>query len=277
MSTRARTSELSAVAALRNYQTDYPDYDAEDWMNAIEGVFRAASVRAVARELANLADWSLRGISISQERLAKSAGVSRASVSSAVSKMAAAGHLVVSKRPARKTSNGYTQYPDVYRLVIPEARTWDMSLWDEADAFQAYIPETDRDTPPWAEDSADASANRAYWDQVNRLAGGENTQANQTPHAWTWLDTRWITQPQGSLYSCQLFLTFGAATMSCIDHPGCQCIYCPFTEALNDKDRNWKGSARCIACGRFTRKSTCIPAWDDEGKPRWMCADCFGA
>ena len=201
--TRARTSELSAVAALRSYQTDYPDYDAEDWMNAIEGVFRASSVRAVARELANLADWSMRGIAVSREDLAKRAVLGVGSVSRAVSKLAEAGYLVVSKRPARKTSNGFTQYPNVYRLVIPEARTWDMPSWDEADAFQAYIPEADQDTPLWAEDSADASANRAYWDQINRLAGGEDTQANQTSHAWTWLDTRWITQPKGPYIAVQ--------------------------------------------------------------------------
>ena len=188
----ATLTQSAAVAALRTYQTDYPDYDAEDWMNAIEGVFRAASVRAVARELANLADWSLRGISISQERLAKSAGVSRASVSGAVSKMAAAGHLVVSKRPVRKTSAGYTQYPDVYRLVIPAGKTWDMPAWDAADSFETYIPDASEGTvPEWAEDSPENSASRAYWD----LAGGEDTQGHRAPHAWTWLDTRWITQP----------------------------------------------------------------------------------
>lgn len=196
--TRTRTSAPSAIAALRALQTDYPDYDADDWLRAVEDAFKVATVRSVARALAGLADWSLRGIQVTQERLSKRAGVSKGSVPRAITKLVDAGYLVVSKRPVRKTSNGYTQYPNSYRLVIPEAPTWDMPPWDASDVFETYVPEDAGELPSWAEDSADASADRSYWDQVNRLAGGSDDPRDmRVPHAWTWLDTGWITQSNG--------------------------------------------------------------------------------
>ncbi|MGH3159904.1 MAG: hypothetical protein ACRDNF_25470, partial [Streptosporangiaceae bacterium] len=76
---------------------------------------------------------SLRGIEVSQQRLAKRAAVGRASVSRAVTTLADAGYLVVSKRPSRKTGDGYAQYPDYYRLVIPGGPAWDVPAWDAAD------------------------------------------------------------------------------------------------------------------------------------------------
>ena len=136
----AVASPSKAVSALRTYQTEYPDYDAETWIASVRGVFHVKSVLTVALGLATLSDWSLRGIEISQDRLAKMTGVSKRSVTKAVARLTEAGFLSVSRRYPRSNGHEVTQKPDAYRLVIPGGPTWGVANtgligWDDEASY----------------------------------------------------------------------------------------------------------------------------------------------
>ena len=116
----------AAIASLRSHQADYPDYDAGDWLTSVSGAFTAQSVLSVARVLADMAEWSLRGIQVTQEDLARKSGYSQSQAARAIALLSDRGYVMVARRPARRRSWGYVQYPNSYRLVIPGGATWDM-------------------------------------------------------------------------------------------------------------------------------------------------------
>lgn len=110
------------ISHLRSYQSHYPDYSPRDWVTVL-GI-GTPSVKAVAKVLAGMADWSMRGIEISQRDLASKAGISQKSVQRAVSRLEREGFLVRYRRIAKSNGTDVTQEPDAYRLCIPGGAVW---------------------------------------------------------------------------------------------------------------------------------------------------------
>lgn len=190
-------SPFGAVSALRTYQADYPDYDAEVWIASVREVFRIKSVLSVALGLAILSDWSLRGIEISQDRLAKMTGVSKRSVTKAVARLTEAGFLSVSRRYPRSNGHEVTQKPDSYRLVVPGGPTWGVADtgpigWgDEApysvDTFSQETSPLHSEGPTYKDDGL------FPWER--HYIPGVTVEA-PTPFAWEWDKADWITSPE---------------------------------------------------------------------------------
>jgi DNA-binding MarR family transcriptional regulator len=116
----------AAIAHLRSYQQDYPDYDAEDWLMAVKGALSSQSVLSVAQSLAARADWSLRGIEASRRELASDTGYSAGTVSAAVRALEGSGFVLVARRSPRSDGTKVRQHSNSYRLSIPGGATWNM-------------------------------------------------------------------------------------------------------------------------------------------------------
>lgn len=192
-------SPQAAVSALRTYQTDYPDYDADDWLAAVCQAFTVVSIVSVARILAGMADWSLRGIEVSQRKLAKLTGLSQKTVSRCVNQLTEAGLVEVARRSPRSNGHDVTQLPDAYRLVIPGGPTWsvaDTGLIGWGDEAPYSVSHFSQETSPLHSEGPTYKDDGLFpWE---RHYIPEVTEESTVPFAWTWNETDWITSPEDS-------------------------------------------------------------------------------
>jgi biotin operon repressor len=198
----------AAVSALRAYQADYPDYDAEAWIASVRETFRTKSVHTVALGLATLSDWSLRGIEISQRKLSKLTGLSQKTVSRCVNQLTEAGLVEVARRFPKSNGHDVTQRPDSYRLVIPGAPTWsvaDTGLIGWGDESPYSVSHFSQETSPLHSEGPTYKDDGLFpWE---RRYIPEVTGESPTPFAWEWDEMGWITSPEDAeaLYSVSYF------------------------------------------------------------------------
>jgi biotin operon repressor len=187
----------AAVSALRTYQTDYADYDAEAWIASVRDTFRIKSVHTVALGLATLSDWSLRGIEISQRKLAKLTGLSQKTVSRCVNQLTEAGLVEVARRFPKSNGHDVTQRPDSYWLVIPGGPTWGMAdtgLIGWGDESPYSVSHFSQETSPLHSDGPTYRNDGLFpWE---RRYIPEVTEESPNPFAWEWDETDWITSPE---------------------------------------------------------------------------------